>query len=423
MPCYKWRPLKSALALTALMFSGFVRPTLAADWGYDDMPEAHHLDSAAPSPNGVKGQPSRGHINPKMQQASGRKGKKAVGHSQTRTSSETSAKSGGESAGESGGETADQIQSQPMAGQPQTNETSLTPQKADPTLRGPSPDEIAARKKVEDLKSWMEIFALAASSASEDDRNQILSLGTLAQGTKKKLEKIAFEKLEQNVPEYLGVSSIWRPLSQKVTEDIDYKESYRLLFRSLLRHAVGRIEPTAPEAEAIQEVLGPARIAEMGPPILTEDAINAYSDMTCFLYQVRHPDHTVEGDDNRQMFAEVIRQKYNDAPNIEAKKAMCNFDLTWASFRCRYLDSNAAGKDKLIASISGGKTETTAMSAANTSAATGTKTAAGAKGKSQSSIALMSPKLLKIFALGPWAESSKTIPVAVKMSQMSEPTK
>ncbi len=232
----------------------------------------------------------------------------------------------------------------PIPGQEPADETSLTPEETRATPTAPNADEISARKKVDDLKSWMEIFALAASSASEDDRNQIHNLGTLPDETRKRLEKILFEKLEQNVPEYIGISSAWRPLRPKVTEDLDYKESYRLLFRSLLHHAVGRIEPTAPEAEAIQEILGPARIAEMGPPILTEDAINAYSDMTCFLYQKRHPDHTVEGDDNRQLFAEVIRQKYTDAPNPESKKAMCNFDITWASFRCRYLDANAQAK-------------------------------------------------------------------------------
>jgi hypothetical protein len=398
-------PFKASLALTALMLLGSARPGLAADWGYDDIPDVH---ATAPPSNGPKGnQAGTAGSSARPSPGSGAKGKRNPGRLQNSQP----------------GAAAGQLESTPQS-QRQTDETSLTREKAALTPKAPSPEEIAAHKKVDDLKSWMEIFALAASSASEDDRNQILTLGTLPQDTRKKLEKMTFEKLEENVAEYAGISSIWRPLSQKITEDIDYKESYRLLFRSLLRHAVGRIEPTAPEAEAIQEILGPARIAEMGPPILTEDAINAYSDMTCFLYQKRHPDHTVEGDDNRQLFAEVVRQRYNDAPNLEAKKAMCNFDVTWASFRCRYLDSTAADREKLLASIGEDKSGTVATVSDRGTNATTTKVApASARSKTQSSAALVSPKLLKIFALGPWAESSKTIPVAVKMSQMSEPTK
>jgi hypothetical protein len=398
------RPVRFALALTALMFA-WPTPGLAADWGYDDMSGAH---TEAPSADESAARPAGARSNgPRTTLKSGQKAKKNSGRSNNSQTSSAAAAPG-------------QTRRKPPV---ESDENSLSTGTVEAPAKAPGPEEIAARKKVEELKSWMEVFALAASSSTEDDRNQILTLGTLPADTRKKLEKMTFEKLDQNLPEYLGITAVWKPLSQKIAEDIDYKESYRLLFRSLLRHAVSRIEATAPEAEAIQELLGPARIAEMGPPILTEDAINAYSDMTCFLYQKRHPDHTVEGDDNRQLFAEVIRQKYTDAPNPAAKKAMCNFDVTWASFRCRYLDANAAEKDKLITTISGEKGDTGAASQSGANSQSSAKTVSTAKTKKQATAALMSPKLLKIFALGPWAESSKTIPVAVKMSQMSEPTK
>ncbi|MBS2006454.1 MAG: hypothetical protein JST01_05410 [Cyanobacteria bacterium SZAS TMP-1] len=348
-------------------------PTLAADWGYDDPAET----PAAPSRSPGTGAPrAKGPVKPAARGAATRRNPAAQTES-------TAARSEA----------------------PATDETSLSPEKPVP----PTPAELAARNKVVDLKSWMEIYALAASSATEDDRSQILNLKILAEDTRKKLEKFTFEKIEQNVPEYIGIGPTWIPISKKISEDLDYKESYRLLFRALLRHAVDRLEPTAVQAELIQELLGPTRIAEVGPPVLTEEAINAYNDMTCFIYAKRHPEHSVEGDDNRQMFAEVIRQRYNDAPNIEAKRAMCKFDLTWATFRCRYLDASPADKDRLLLSMDPDKAKV--------------PTPNRAKKPAQPALALTSPKLLKLFGMGPWAESAKTTPVAVKMNQMSLPTK
>jgi len=381
-PTASLRATKLSLALTALILAALQNPALSADWGYDDM------DGHATGPGGAI--PTKIDKGPKS-------GKTAKAGRPTTVS---------RGAAETEGLKNDAKLASPAKNPAEPDETSLRQEEAQ---KPPSPAEIAARKKVENLKNWMEIYALAASSATEDDRNQVLDLATLTPDTRKKLEKITFEKLDQNVAQYTAVTPVWQSMRKKISEDIDYKESYRLLFRSLLRHALSRLEPTAPEAEAIQEVLGPARIAEIGPPVLTEDAINAYSDMTVFLYQKRHPDHTVEGDDNRQLFAEVIRQKYNDAPNPAAKKAMCNFDVTWASFRCRYLDAPPAEREKLIATIDGSAADKTSPAKNQTPA--------------RPNISLTSPKLLKIFALGPWAEDSKTSPLAVKMSQMSEPTK
>ncbi len=408
---------RTALALTALILLAQL-PGAAADWGYDDL-DSKPAGGSVNQPAGQEAE-SRTAVTGKGSAAAGKstwKSKKnmARGPQAQLKSPSSQLGQGGQSRGKLG-QSGQNKAGQNNAGQ-DTNETSLTPEEKQGP-RAPTPEEIVARKKVDDLKAWMEVFALAASSASEDDRNQIANLNTLGADTRKKLETMLFEKLEQNVAEYNGISLVWQPVREKVIEDIDYKESYRLLFRALLRHAVARIEATAPEAEVIQEVLGPARIAEMGPPVLTEDAINAYSDMTCFLYQKRHPDHTVEGDDNRQLFAEVIRQRYNDAPNESAKKAMCNFDVTWASFRCRYLDATPAEKEKLITTI--GEKDPDAKAAP---APASPRTIASARSKKHPTTALISPRMLKIFALGPWAESGKSIPVAVKMNPMSSPTK
>ncbi|MBU6451508.1 MAG: hypothetical protein KGS72_07005 [Cyanobacteria bacterium REEB67] len=400
-------------------------PAMALDWGYDEIPAAK-ASMTGPGPAALPANPKGTKI--KANSASGRQAATVRAKTGSETApDETSLNSPG----------------------PQSRRES----EKEVAAKEPTPQEIAAREKTRDLRSWMQIYALAASSASEDDRNQILGLNTLNEGLRKKLEKSTFEKLETDVPQYKGVSAIWQPISVKVVADIDYKESYRLLFRSLLRHALGHMDQSSSEAEPLHEILGPTRIAEMGPPILTEDAINAYSEMTCFLYAKNHPDHTLEGDDNKQLFADVIRQRYHDAPNPEAKKAMCNFDLTWAAFRCRYLDSSESEKAKLLASISA------ASVAPGESAAAGPRPARGETAKGRGGQGMSpSPRMLKIFAIGPWAEKiiaaatpaqtataekldmskpltseaskakgeavpTKTTPVAAKMNQRSEPTK
>ena len=109
---------------------------------------------------------------------------------------------------------------------------------------------------------------------------------------------------------------------------------------------------------------------------------------------------------------------------------MCNFDLTWAAFRCRYLDSTKVDKEKMIASISMGPDAVSpdAKADADSPVKNGGKTAAlkngaQAKVKGTASSPLVTGRLLKIFALGPWSDNSKTSPVAMKMNQTSEPTK
>jgi len=388
------------LALSALILS---QPVAAADWGYDDMGDSGPEPSSVVAPRVNSGAKSR---------------IRTTAKSPTPRASAAGARPGTTKGATVGsGTTADETSLSPqdhLPDQEKDLDRPAQPIKAAP----PTAAELNARNRVVDLKSWMEIYALAASSAKDDDRHQILNLKVLNEDTRKKLEQFTFEKIEQNVPEYIGIGPLWIPLSKKISEDMDYKESYRLLFRALLRHAVDRLEPTAVQAELINELLGPTRIAEIGPPVLTEEAIDAYNDMTCFLYSKRHPDHTVEGEDNRRMFAEVIREKYNTAPNAEAKKAMCKFDLTWAAFRCRYLDASTADKDKLLISM-----EDKSSAAGRSQAAAQTRAGAANGAKKQSVLALTSPKLLKLFSLGPWAESAKTTPVAVKMNQMSLPTK
>ncbi|OPZ80530.1 MAG: hypothetical protein BWY75_03781 [bacterium ADurb.Bin425] len=114
-------------------------------------------------------------------------------------------------------------------------------------------------------------------------------------------------------------------------------------------------------------------MAEPGPPPLTEEAVKAYADMTCFLYSKKHPDKSVDQDDNREIFAGVIRDRFLSAPSEKARFAMCNFDLTWAAFRCKYLDAPAAEKQRL---------------------------------EIYSQDSLTGKELTKLYGMGPWAEGN-----------------
>ncbi len=245
-----------------------------------------------------------------------------------------------------------------------------------------------AQEQVDDKRSWLEIFALCASSNIDDDRTETLGLATLSGEQKDSLGKMIDQKLAANASVYAGIAPFWRQTRVKVIREIDSKESYRLLFRALIRHALSaKNSPLAKnqnEADLLQSLLGAARIADPGPPPLTEDAVNAYADMTVFLFSKRKPDRSVDGDENRKVFADVIKDRFVRAPNPAAKAAMTNFDLTWACFRCRFLDVDAEQKEKLSALMASGDSKSSAMLKQE----------------------LVSPAMTKLFAMGPWGEKS-----------------
>lgn len=240
---------------------------------------------------------------------------------------------------------------------------------------------------LDDTRCWLEIFALCASSHIDDDRKEVLNLSTLSTDQKNRLTKLIASKLAAPVNSFAGVAPLWKALRPRILQELDVKESYRLLFRALIRHYLSKNKETSADLELLQDLLGAVRIVDLGPPVLTEDAVNAYSDMTCFLYQKRKPDRSVDGDDNRQTFALVIKDRFVRAPNLAAKTAMTNFDLTWACFRCRFLDVNTEQQEKLSALMASGDSKSSAQLKAE----------------------LVSPTMLKLFALGPWSEKAKEV--------------
>ncbi|MFX5999100.1 hypothetical protein ABTF05_22220, partial [Acinetobacter baumannii] len=80
----------------------------------------------------------------------------------------------------------------------------------------------------------------------------------------------------------------------------------RDLFKALLRLEKRSGIANPEEDDIVDELLGPERVAVPGTPPLTEDAVEAYANMTCFIYEKTHPGKTVDALDNRTVFVASI---------------------------------------------------------------------------------------------------------------------
>ncbi len=143
--------------------------------------------------------------------------------------------------------------------------------------------------------------------------------------------------------ELVSIEKFWRSLN-RMLQDEQQRSNYRLLFRALLSMRADSNEVSADERTMIFETLGPKRIAEPGPPPLTEDALNAYSDMACFLYERSHKGKTVDAEDNRQLYTVIVKDRFFGAPTDRDRQAMNDFPLSWAKFRILYNDATEGEK-------------------------------------------------------------------------------
>lgn len=195
------------------------------------------------------------------------------------------------------------------------------------------------------ISSWLNILGLVT---------QIEENGRLPSGPDYSVQLTESQRAEfslilkklLNGPEqqaFRSVGNYWPALS-KLLEDPDHRANYRLLFRSLLSMRADSKDITGEERIMLAEALGPKRIAEPGPPPLTEDAINAYTDMACFIYEHNHAGKTVDAEDNRELYQLIVRDKFANAPSERDKAAMNDFPLSWAKFRILYTDANESEK-------------------------------------------------------------------------------
>jgi len=190
------------------------------------------------------------------------------------------------------------------------------------------------------------------------------------------------QDLKSFLPAGKGPGNGWEKLSafmseaqERVDQNSKEAEDFGQLFRALLRFTCSSNTLPKSQVTIIENILGPARLAVEGTPSLSEEAVNSYADMACFMYEQKNPGKTVDADDNRLVFAHVIKDKFNEAPSEKDKLAMANFALTWYKFKVSYDVASKEDKALLVQSLDERK-----------------------------SLAKTSPNSLtaKIFANGPW---------------------
>jgi hypothetical protein len=145
------------------------------------------------------------------------------------------------------------------------------------------------------------------------------------------------------------ITKFWPALKQTVIKKPEQEVNYQRLLRALLRMQYRSLAGTVGgDQDILAQALGPLRIAAPGNPPLTEDAIEAYCDMACFLFEQKNPGRTMDATDNRTVFANVLREKFKEAPTQKDRLAMVNFDVDWSKFRISWTASNTEQRKVLL---------------------------------------------------------------------------
>lgn len=177
---------------------------------------------------------------------------------------------------------------------------------------------------------WQQLFQIAAKSPLSEEQQKRFESYMLA---KSKLD-------EAHAQEVRSILKFWPALISAMKDKPELEEGYVNLFHALLRirEAMPIEKLSVPgdltsDSDLITELLGIQRIAVADTPPLTEEAVNAYADLTCFIYEQKNPGKTVDADDNRALLARVVADKFRAAPTENDKRAMAHFDLSWAKFK------------------------------------------------------------------------------------------
>lgn len=196
--------------------------------------------------------------------------------------------------------------------------------------------------------AWLQIFGLVKPLANSEK----IPDGPLTKGlTKAQMAKfLAYIRGKLKGPQgggFRAIETYW-PSLQRSLGSAEHRANYRLLFRALLRMKAEEKGTAESEKHLLLEAIGPTMIAETKPPKLSSEAIDAYTDMACFLYAQTHPGKTVDFDDNRKLFALVIRDKFKKAPAYADRLAMSYFPVNWAKFRILYTDATDGERKVLV---------------------------------------------------------------------------
>lgn len=199
------------------------------------------------------------------------------------------------------------------------------------------------------VEDWIELYELAAKEPITDEQKDRFR------------KSVAHKLTTDRAPEVAQIVEFWPEVRGRIKNNDDGKAAFHALFRALLRYVAKSKNVSDDDATVLSELLGPERIAVPGDPPLTEDSVDAYGDMACFLYEQAHPGKTVDAIDNRTVFASVIARKYTDAPTAADKRAMANFSLTWSKFKVMWLAADEADRKALFAQVSQGKPPASAV--------------------------------------------------------------
>lgn len=185
------------------------------------------------------------------------------------------------------------------------------------------------------VECWSQIYQLAAGRKLAADE----------------LKKLT-ELLRKSPNQGQAVLGFWPKVTDYLVSKPSQTENYSRLLRALLRWKA-RSAPAGSEAESafISQILGPTRVAVQGTPAFSEEAVEAYADMACFLYEQSNPGKTIDAFDNRAMFASVVCEKFRNAPSDKDKQAMAAFDLAWAKFKVAWDGANETTRASMLAAL------------------------------------------------------------------------
>jgi anti-sigma28 factor (negative regulator of flagellin synthesis) len=193
------------------------------------------------------------------------------------------------------------------------------------------------------VNQWLELYGLVSKEPLTDEQQSRF---------KQKLMAVAAAQ-KPGVSSFSSIQKFWPQVKSCCHQNVEQQANYRELFRALMRLEVHDKQANPNEVELINEVLGLERIAVPENPPLTEEAVEAYADMTCFIYAQTHPGKTVDALDNRTVFVATLEHRYlNEATPLE-KLAMSYFALKWSKFKVLYGDADESDKQKLFKRISG----------------------------------------------------------------------
>ncbi len=216
----------------------------------------------------------------------------------------------------------------------------------------PSAAPVAADKQPLVVESWKAVYELAGGQNLDgEQQKQLTSLFT---------RKLGGSPAERKAAE--SVLAFWPQLSAYLVANPQQRPNYAALLKALLRYqARAHVEQSGgaktegalaeDEDALIAQVLGAQMMSVAGTVPFSEDAVNAYADMACFIYEQRNPGKSVDAEDNRALFATVVSEKFKAAPSRKDKEAMAGFDLVWAKFRIVWTQADEKRKAALLDSL------------------------------------------------------------------------